>query len=204
LLNGPVGSFHNSSFNVKSIDVDVRGKITVANQERRAAYGGVWVLALVFGWIEASVVVYLREISVREGALHATTYLQNLQLTLASLPGRLVALEMAREACTLVLLATAGWLAGRRLADRIGAFLMAFGIWDLTYYVGLRLISGWPGSISSWDILFLIPSPWVAPVWAPVAWRRCWWCVGVTSSGQPIASGRIAGRTLACCSHRSA
>jgi len=45
----------------------------MANEERRAAYGGVWVLALVFGWIEASVVVYLREISVREGALQATT-----------------------------------------------------------------------------------------------------------------------------------
>jgi hypothetical protein len=140
----------------------------MANEERRAAYGGVWVLALVFGWIEASVVVYLREISVREGALHATTYLPNLQITLASLPGRLVALEMAREACTLVLLVAVGWLAGRRSADRIGAFVAAFGIWDLTYYTGLRLVSGWPDSISTWDILFLIPSPWVAPVWAPV------------------------------------
>jgi hypothetical protein len=46
---------------------------------------------------------------------------------------------------------------------------LAFGIWDLTYYAVLRLISGWPDSISTWDILFLIPSPWVAPVWAPVA-----------------------------------
>jgi hypothetical protein len=140
----------------------------MVNEERRAAYGGVWVLALVFGWIEASVVVYLREISVREGALQATTYLSNLQITLASLPGRLVALEMAREACTLVLLVAAAWLAGRRPADRIGAFLAAFGIWDLTYYAVLRLVSGWPDSISTWDILFLIPSPWVAPVWAPV------------------------------------
>ena len=140
----------------------------MANQERRARYGGIWVLALVFGWIEASVVVYLREISVREAALHATTYLPNLQITLASLPDRLVALEMTREACTLVLLAAAGWLAGRRPADRIGAFVAAFGIWDLTYYAVLRLVSGWPDSISTWDILFLIPSPWVAPVWAPV------------------------------------
>lgn len=138
------------------------------NEERRAAYGGVWVLALVFGWIEATVVVYLREISLREAELHATSYLPNLQITLASLPGRLVALEMAREACTLVLLAAAGWLAGRRPAERIGAFVAAFGIWDLTYYAVLRLISGWPESISTWDILFLIPSPWVAPVWAPV------------------------------------
>jgi hypothetical protein len=125
------------------------------------------VLALVFGWIEASVVVYLREISLREGALHATAYVPDLQIALASLPGRLVALEMAREACTLVLLAAVGWLAGCRPVDRLGAFLAAFGIWDLTYYAVLRLVSGWPGSIATWDVLFLIPSPWVAPVWAP-------------------------------------
>lgn len=140
----------------------------MGDQERRARYGGLVVLALVFGWIEASAVVYLREISVREGALHATTYLPNLQITLAGLPGRLVALEMAREACTLVLLAAAGWMAGRRPSARIGAFVAAFGIWDLTYYAALRLVSGWPGSIATWDILFLIPSPWVAPVWAPI------------------------------------
>lgn len=141
--------------------------VEMGNQERRAAYGGVWVLALAFGWIEASVVVYLREIAVRDGALHATTYLPNLQTTLALLPGPLVALEMVREACTLVLLAAVGWLAGRRPADRIGGFVAAFGMWDLTYYAVLRLVSGWPDSIGAWDILFLIPSPWVAPVWAP-------------------------------------
>lgn len=140
----------------------------MADKERRAAYGTIWVLALVFGWIEASAVVYLREISVRESALYGTTYLADLPITLASLPGRLVALEMAREACTLVLLASVGWLAGRRPADRIGAFIAAFGIWDLTYYAVLRLVTGFPGSISTWDILFMIPSPWVAPVWAPV------------------------------------
>ena len=140
----------------------------MAKEERRAAYGAMWVLALAFGWIEASVVVYLREISVREGALHATTYLQNLQMAVASLPGHLVALEITREACTLVLLAAVGWLAGRRPADRIGAFVAAFGIWDLTYYAVLRLVSGSLDSHSTWDILFLIPSPWVAPVWAPV------------------------------------
>jgi hypothetical protein len=75
---------------------------------------------------------------------------------------------MAREACTLVLLGAVGWLAGRRTADRIGGFLLAFGIWDITYYAALRLVSGWPDGLRTWEILFLIPSPWVAPVWAPV------------------------------------
>jgi hypothetical protein len=138
------------------------------NRERRAAYASLWFFALAFGWIEASVVVYLREIAVRETALHVTSYVPNLQVPLVSLPATLVALEMVREACTLVVLGAVGWLAGRRAADRIGAFLLAFGIWDITYYGVLRLASGWPDRLGTWDILFLIPSPWVAPVWAPI------------------------------------
>jgi hypothetical protein len=140
----------------------------MTNRERHGAHASLWLYALAFGWIEASVVVYLREIAIRERALQATSYLPNLQVPLVSLPGTLVALEMAREACTLVLLAAVAWLAGRRVSDRMGAFLLAFGIWDITYYAALRLVSGWPASSRTWDILFLIPSPWVAPVWAPV------------------------------------
>jgi hypothetical protein len=137
----------------------------MSSRERRTAYACLWVFALAFGWIEASVVVYLRETAVRESV---SAYIPNLQVPLVSVPAPLVALEMAREACTLVLLGAVGWLAGRRPADRIGAFLLSFGIWDVTYYAVLRLVSGWPESVSTWDILFLIPSPWVAPVWAPV------------------------------------
>ena len=136
-------------------------------QERRAAYASLWVLAIAFGWIEACVVVYLREIYLRDFPVQTST-LAGLEVTLVSLPASLLTLEVAREACTIVLLAAVGWLAGRRRADRAGAFLLAFGIWDLTYYAALRLALGWPRNLSAWDVLFLIPSPWVAPVWAPV------------------------------------
>ena len=136
-------------------------------QERRAAYASLWVLAIAFGWIEACVVVYLREIYLRDFPVQTST-LAGLEVTLVSLPASLLTLEVAREACTIVLLAAVGWLAGRRRADRAGAFLLAFGIWDLTYYAALRLVLGWPRNLSAWDVLFLIPSPWVAPVWAPV------------------------------------
>ena len=139
------------------------------NHERRPALAGLWVFALTFGWIEASVVVYLREVYLREMSLPETGYFEGLQITLVSLPNRLVVLEMVREACTIFSLGAVAWLAGDRPRDRAGAFLVSFGIWDLTYYGALKLVTGWPDSSSTWDILFLIPLPWVAPVWAPVA-----------------------------------
>jgi hypothetical protein len=138
------------------------------NHERRTVYAAVGVLALAFGWIEAAVVVYLCEIYARELSLQGARYVPNLHVTLVSLPGHLVSLEMAREVCTLLLLGAVAWLAGRRPAERAGAFLLVFGIWDLAYYGVLRLVAGWPDSLSTWDILFLIPLPWVAPVWAPI------------------------------------
>jgi len=135
--------------------------------ERRAVYASLWVLALALGWIEASVVVYLREIYVRQVSLQGTNYWAGLHVTFVSLPSPLVAVEMAREACTILVLGAVAGLAGRRPADRAGAFLLSFGIWDLAYYAALKLVVGWPDTLSSWDILFLIPLPWVAPVWAP-------------------------------------
>lgn len=140
----------------------------MTNQTRAAAYASLWVLALAFGWIEASVVVYLRELYAPESSLQAANHLAALQVTLVSMPTRLLVVEIAREACTILLLAAAAWLGGRRFADRAGAFLLSFGVWDLTYYAVLRLVVGWPDALTSWDVLFLIPVPWVAPVWAPV------------------------------------
>ena len=136
-------------------------------RERGAAFAGLWTLALAFGWIEASVVVYLREIYNQELALWPAGA-AGLQVTIVSLPGHLVALEMVREASTILLLGAVAWLAGRGVADRAGAFLLAFGVWDVAYYAVLKLVLGWPDSPGAWDILFLIPLPWVAPVWAPV------------------------------------
>ncbi len=140
----------------------------MTKHQRRAVYISLCVLALAFAWIEASGVVYLREIAIRERALQTARYLPNLQVSLIALPATLVALETAREACTLVVLVAVAWIASRATAGRIGAFLLAFGIWDVSYYAALRLISGWPDGFRTWDILFLIPSPWIAPVWAPV------------------------------------
>lgn len=135
---------------------------TMDTHKRRTVFATLCVFALAFGWIEASAVVYLREIDVRH-----TGYVAGLPVTFVSLPSRLVALEMTRQGCTIVLLGAVAWLAGRRLADRAGAFLLSFAIWDLTYHGALNVL-GRPNSPSLEDILFWIPLPRVAPIWAPV------------------------------------
>ena len=48
------------------------------------------------------------------------------------------------------------------------AFLIAFGFWDLFFYVFLKVLIDWPASLFTWDLLFLLPVPWTGPVIAPV------------------------------------
>jgi len=74
-----------------------------------------------------------------------------------------------REAATLVMLLAVGGIAGRTRTTRLGYTAMAFGIWDIFYYVFLKIIYDWPKSLFDWDILFLIPLPWWGPVIAPVS-----------------------------------
>jgi hypothetical protein len=68
----------------------------------------------------------------------------------------------------MVMLGTIGYLAGRGVAGRLGAFAIAMGVWDIFYYVFLWLFAGWPQSPLAPDILFLIPLPWWGPVLSPV------------------------------------
>jgi hypothetical protein len=77
--------------------------------------------------------------------------------------------ELWREAATLAMLATVGMLAGRTWRRRLGYAAIAFGVWDIFYYVFLRVMTGWPRTLLDWDILFLLPLPWWGPVIAPVS-----------------------------------
>jgi hypothetical protein len=90
--------------------------------------------------------------------------------TLRTVPW-LLPTEQGREAATLVMIAAVAWLAGRTLAQRAGAFLLVFGLWDITYYVGLFAHLRWPSSLASMDLLFLLPPHpwWNQPVWVPIA-----------------------------------
>jgi hypothetical protein len=76
--------------------------------------------------------------------------------------------EVGREAATLLMLFTVSWIAGNSSRQRTGFFIYMFGIWDIFYYLWLRLIAHWPVSLLDMDILFFIPLPWWGPVLAPV------------------------------------
>lgn len=87
----------------------------------------------------------------------------------------LLAVEFGREVATIAVLAGCAIAAGRTMAQRVASFLFLFGVWDILYYFWLRVITqftafpAFPASFGTWDILFLIPVPWTAPVYAPMA-----------------------------------
>jgi hypothetical protein len=122
-----------------------------------------WLLVVVFAmamaWVEAASVYYLRAMTDR---------IQPYQENPLPVRGVLGQVELVREAATLVMLLTTGVLAGRTWRKRLGYTAVAFGVWDVLYYVFLRIICGWPASLLDWDVLFLLPLPWWGPVLAPV------------------------------------
>jgi hypothetical protein len=122
-----------------------------------------WLLVAVFGvamaWVEAATVYYLRVLSDR-----IVPYQEN-PLPIA---GPLGNVELVREGATLVMLLTFGILVGGWRRAGLAYAAIAFGVWDIFYYVFLRLMTPWPRSLFDWDILFLLPLPWWGPVIAPV------------------------------------
>lgn len=110
------------------------------------------------GILEAVVVVYLRQIY----------YPLGFDFPLVPIPGRMLLIELVREIATIVMLVSVGMLAGRNTLQKFAYFLFSFGIWDIFYYIGLKIFLNWPSSLLTWDILFLIPVTWIGPVLAPV------------------------------------
>ncbi len=114
--------------------------------------------AVAMGLLESAVVIYLRDI----------LYPGGFEFPLSPVRPDLVWTEILRELATLVMLLTVGVLAGRSLAERFAWFLYAFAVWDIFYYVFLQLLIGWPGSLLTWDVLFLLPLTWTGPVITPL------------------------------------
>ncbi|MEZ5106982.1 MAG: hypothetical protein R2757_20925 [Draconibacterium sp.] len=116
------------------------------------------IFAVSMGLLEAIVVVYIRELYYPEG----------FEFPLKELPKWLIVVEWTREITTLLMLGSVGWVSGKTFIKRLSVFLFLFGIWDITYYAGLKVFLNWPESLLTWDILFLIPITWVGPVLAPI------------------------------------
>jgi hypothetical protein len=148
-----------------------------------------------FGYLEAAVVSYLR-------LLHEPARLQFHPgrpaadlfplLTLEQLRAagsdqtQTLAIELGREAATIIMLAAIALAVARNAGEWAAAFVIAFGTWDITFYAFLRLLLHWPASLFTWDILFLVPVPWVGPVLAPVLVSATMIAAGVWHLRKPI------------------
>lgn len=87
---------------------------------------------------------------------------------LKNIPKRSIFIEKTREAATILILITLALLVGKSWLDTIVVFLWTFAFWDLFYYLSLYLLIKWPSSLNTMDVLFLIPRPWIVPVWIPI------------------------------------
>ena len=117
------------------------------------------IYAIAMALVESAVVFYLRSMIDR---------IEPYQPNPLPVIGGFASVELPRELATLVMLFAVGGLAGQTWRSRLGYFVIAFGVWDIFYYVFLKIICGWPHSLMDWDILFLLPLPWWGPVLAPV------------------------------------
>lgn len=134
------------------------------------------VFAAAFGFVEAVVVVYLRAaVGLLPGyqgtlsdVIHRSGEFYQQSQAITQFPQSLLTLEVLREAATILMLLSVAFLTAAKASSRAAVFLWTFAIWDLTYYAGLWATVRWPLSLRDPDVLFLIPQPWVSPVWFPL------------------------------------
>jgi hypothetical protein len=113
--------------------------------------------SIAMGFLETAVVVYLRFLY----------YPGGFAFPLVIMDTNVAVIELLREAATIIMLIGIGYMAGHTFTQRFGFFILCFAIWDICYYIFLKLLLNWPESLLTWDILFLIPVPWIGPVLAP-------------------------------------
>jgi len=154
-----------------------------------------------FGYVEAAVVVYLRDLYAplhaqfhpdrSTGDLFPVMRVEQLQ-SAGPLAMRWLRTELIREFATLVMLASVGSVLARNIRQWFAGFMISFGVWDIAYYAFLKLMIDWPDSLLTWDLLFLLPVPWAGPVLAPLL-------VATTMilAGSVILYRELRGRTIA-------
>ncbi len=119
--------------------------------------------AVAMAYVEAAVVAYLRLLYYPDGfSIEGVASLQ-------CVPPGVLAIEIGREAATIVMLAAVAFLsAGKSWWERLAHFMWAFALWDIFYYIWLYVLLRWPSGPMTIDVLFLIPRPWIAPVLVPL------------------------------------
>ncbi|MBU0765831.1 MAG: hypothetical protein KJ607_13475 [Bacteroidetes bacterium] len=118
----------------------------------------VCVFSIAMGYMESAVVVYLRYLYYPDG----------FDFPMKTIDGIVAVTEIFRETATLIMLIGIGILAGKSAIQRFAYFILSFAVWDIFYYFFLKVLLAWPESLMTWDILFLIPVPWIGPVITPV------------------------------------
>jgi len=120
------------------------------------------IFGIAMAHLEGVVVIYLRKIL---GIIDS----QSNKESLKSFPKKYLFIEKTREIATIVMLVTLAILVGENWLNMLIIFLWTFAFWDLFYYLSLYLLIKWPPKWTTIDVLFLIPRPWIAPVWFPIA-----------------------------------
>lgn len=131
---------------------------------------------IAFGIVEASVVIYIRAslgfLPGYKGTIfdvwRLVSPLYDQTIAVLQLPQSYLTFEIVRETATMVMFVTLSLLIAKGLKERIAIFMLAFAVWDITYYIHLWLMTRWPTSLSSPDVLFLIPQLWISQVWYPL------------------------------------
>ncbi len=124
-----------------------------------------WLAAFAIGmaYVESAVVVYLRFLYYPDGFFVAGV------AALSTVPRHILAIEIGREAATILMLAAVALLTARRSWwERLAFFLWTFAVWDVFYYIWLYAFLRWPRDLMTLDVLFMIPSIWIAPVALPL------------------------------------
>lgn len=119
------------------------------------------VFGIAMAHVEGVVVVYLRKAL---GMLDSESNKEFVE----KFPKRYLYIEMTREAATIIMLVAIALLVGETWIEKGVFFLWTFAFWDLFYYVSLYILIKWPPTLKTIDVLFLIPKPWIAPVWFPI------------------------------------
>ncbi|MGQ9706622.1 MAG: hypothetical protein ACUVWP_06420 [bacterium] len=116
------------------------------------------IFGIAMGYLESAVVIYLRGIYYTDG----------FKFPLRIISPQIFLTEILREIATIVMLITISYTTGRNFKQRFAIFIYNFAIWDIFFYIWLKALIGWPETLLTWDILFLIPITWIGPVLAPI------------------------------------